>query len=365
MKIGILTFHFACNYGAVLQCLALQEYLSACGHDVHVIDYRPYAVAKGYRWLNLRNFLSYDPARMVRKTMAELKVIADRRLRYAAFDQFVTKNLNLSAGIRNVKDVEKLALDYDMIVIGSDQVWNTKITGGIDRIYWGDFKHGENTSLVSYAASMEDASESETCETIRKVLPSFKAVSVREESLKARLNEIIPSLPVDVCVDPTLLRQSESWEDMIQSPVTDEEYLLFYQVRKSQEAYDAARKIAEDRKLKLFCLSAELQFVNSPEVAAASPSDFLSLFRNASFVVTTSFHGTIFSILNEKEFLSFGVDDGRNSRQSDLLKSLGLYERFMNQMPDILPPCPDWNVVRRRLQELRTGSESFLRKCGV
>ena len=366
MNIGILTFHYACNYGAVLQCFALQKYLMSQGHEVTVIDYKPKAVASGYKWLDIRRFWGTTPCRFYNKTKVELKVISKRKRRYDAFDAFVSRYLDLSVRIRNVKDMELHAQKYDMIIIGSDQVWNTKITGGFDKIYWGMFKHGESPLLISYATSMENSFDQSKRSVIADHLKKFNTVSVREKSLKNLLEPCADDKKISVVADPTMLLDASDWERLLPSDhLTEEPYLLFYQVRHSERAFNIASRIAKEKGLRIICLSARPELVNSPEVSCASPEDFVSLFKNASFVVTTSFHGTSFSIIFRKEFLCIDTNDGRNSRQTDLLEKVGLADRMVSADSEESIPDIDWESISSRIDEYIVESKNYLLSCGI
>lgn len=364
MKVGILTFHFACNYGAVLQCYALQKYLMSRGHEVYVMDYRPDAVAGGYRWFDIRRFWGSDPVKFYRKTVSELGVIADRRRRYTAFDDFVRNHLPLTPSIRSLADAEAVAKGFDLIVVGSDQVWNPRITGGVDPVYWGGFTEGV-VPMASYAASMEDGFSDEVKMAVKKYLPSFRAISVREEALKSSLDEILPDADVRTAVDPTLLADAGIWDVFADCLKPEDPYVLFYQVRRSPEAWATARALADSRGLRLLCLSAKVELENSPEVISSSPEEFVSLFRNASYVVTTSFHGTVFSILFRKPFACVDVHDGKGTRQEGLLKALGLSGRMVAHGNLEGLPGIDWDDVAGRLSALRHSSEEYIKSCGL
>lgn len=365
MKIGIITFHYARNYGAVLQCYALQKVLLSAGHDVTVIDYRPSSVAGGYKVFDIRRFWGATPAKFLRKTRKELRVIGSRRRRYQAFENFVGSELRLSRTVRGISAMENISRDYDMLIVGSDQVWNTKVTKGIDPIYWGGFKRLDKTGLISYAASMEDGLCHETVDAIQRFLPSFKAISVRENCLANTLDGILKSVGTETVVDPTLLLDASEWNTLAQEPVISEPYLFFYQVRKSEEAYQLAKRLASDKGLKLVVLSAKPELENSLEVQCASPSDFVSLFRHASYVVTTSFHGTVFSLIYGKPFWCVDVNDGKGSRQMDLLTRLGLSDRVISDVSAIKDMDIDWDDVHEKMTDMTEMSFEYLKRCGV
>lgn len=355
MKIGILTFHCACNYGAVLQCYALRTYIASLGHDVSVVDYRPKALVDGYKWFDIRRFWGRTPSRFIEKTRAELKVITSRRARYSRFAEFVSSHLNLSPRVYTVDS--SVLQGYDLIIIGSDQVWNITITKGYDPLYWGRFNRAK-AKLISYAASMENGMIDQ--KEVLARLKNFDKVSVRESSLATQLTSLVNSSDVETVVDPTLLLGRDKW-DKLQGRRIEGDYLLFYQVRQAPEAFRAAEDLARKKGLRLVCVSAKPELENSPELAAASVEDFVTAFRNASYVVTTSFHGTVFSLIYEKDFVCFDIEDGKGSRQRDLLSALGLEERVTSHLDKLGAIC--WKDVRERMSLFTAKSKLFINNC--
>ena len=289
MKIGILTFHFARNYGAVLQCYALQESLrEACG-DTVVIDYRPHTVASNYKIFDVHRFWGRTPSKFLHKTRHEIEVLPTRRRRFHAFEKFLEDHISLSGDISGC----------ERVIVGSDQVWNTRITKGFDPLYWGN---RIEAPVFSYAASVGNAEEKDLHQAVELLKKNFRAISLREAS------DIIPGR---TDVDPCFLPDISLWNALADESLLDtsEPYVLLYIVKPSSEAHSYAESEARTRGLRLLILSAKIEMVNSPEVAAASPADFVKLVRDASLVVTTSFHGTAFSIIFGKEFKSFCADN--------------------------------------------------------
>lgn len=213
MKIGILTFHRAINYGAVLQCYALKETLSSLGHDVYVIDYRqPYVeendrhrftTNERIRFLlgfHLRSFLNYNK---------EKKKRCARQLR---FDHF----LNAYFKTTEPCGLASIPKDFDAIVVGSDQVWNSKICNGIDPVYWGAFERRPETKLISYAASTTLADLTKHWGNgIPERMMSFDKVSVREKDIADFINsKQILSEPALQVLDPSLLADAAIWDKL-------------------------------------------------------------------------------------------------------------------------------------------------------
>lgn len=355
MKIGILTFHSAHNYGAVLQCYALQTYLLSLHHEVFVLDYNQPEVLRCYRLFDIRRFRTKNPVVLVKKIAKEFLVFSNRKARSANFETFIKKRLHLLP--LQSEYIQKM----DAIVIGSDQVWNTKLTYGFSPMYWGQFPRNPQSLLLSYAASIEQYWEERENDRVIRYLSKFDAVSVREKEAAEKLKGLL-NRDVSEVVDPTLLLESRDWEKIVSRPQIDEPYLLLYQVRPSKKAYKIARIIAKKKNLRLLCLSAAVDALNSEYCASASPELYLGLFKYASFVVCTSFHGTVFSITFSVPFYSIRLDDGRDERVSSLLNSMGLSDRFVSEYIEEQDRDINFKQVHARRDLLVKESKLFLDK---
>lgn len=324
MRIGILTFHAAHNYGAVLQCYALQTYLQQCGHDVAVIDYRIPALLRVYKVFDWKRLVAYSPAKVWHNIRRECSLLTARRNRWDAFETFIGQRLNLTP-ISAIHD-----WPFDLILVGSDQVWNTKLTYGYSPYYWGTFDRPSQTVLASYAASMQDSWAASEDATIASHLSHFDALSVREATVARRLGDIMPGKQVAVVCDPTLLLSANQWDGIATAPSISEPYLFLYQVEPEARTLSIARTIATELGLRLVRLSARVEDANDAEVVASAPEQFVGLFKHASFVVCSSFHGTVFSLLYRRPFYSIRMNTGKDNRVLNLLNSVGLSHLFID-----------------------------------
>lgn len=358
MKIGILTFHCAHNYGAVLQCFALQEYLKSIGHDVEIIDYRPTYLLKPYSRFRIGRILSRNPLRLVKNTIRESLMFFSRYKRYKNFNSFIRNRLNLSLSVKNKNIPDK----YEAYIIGSDQIWNSRITKGFDDIYFASFPFEKGQrKYVSYAASMEVLELSREQKLyLEKSLVNFDQISVRENNLRDFLQPFT-SKEVWQVIDPTLLVCSSSWYDMAISPKIKTKYVLVYQVRVNQRTIETAHEIAKQiggivieavAWLNWRCLKNKYQ--------TTSPEEFLGLIKHADCVVTTSFHGTAFSVIFNRPFYTLLLDDGKNSRSLSLLNSLGLNERATSIETIPTYSTIDYTEVNQKLDQIRKHSSHFL-----
>ena len=323
MKIGILTFHYAYNYGAILQSYALQTYLESCGCKVFFINYRNRQILKDYILFDIRRFIMRNPITFVKRIVHELRYYQIRKQRAKAFEAFIGTHFRLS-------DISEINSNpFDLIIVGSDQVWNYNLTGGFDNFYWGEVEKPKITKIASYAASMQDSWPSCFDMKIGTLLGNFDYLSVREKKLAKKLQKLLPSKVIHTVVDPTLLLSKEEWDNIAQKPNISSPYLLLYQVDVNNTAELLAKKIAEERNLIVIKLYAQMDKPHTSNVACSSPADFVGLFKYAGFVVCSSFHGTVFSIIYGKSFYSIKVK-GKSSRVESLLSTFELEDRLIN-----------------------------------
>jgi hypothetical protein len=357
-RIGILTFHRAHNYGAVLQAYALQQCLVGLGFEVQFIDYKNKQLLEVYDLINLRRMVSKNPVKLIKKSLDEVTSFIPRLKRSRGFDAFISERLNIESNV----SYEHINEYFDVVFIGSDQVWNFHLTYGFDPYYWGNFKNtNSNLVLASYAASMEVADLTKNEEVqIGTLLKNFDSISVREDSLKNTLNRLTDK-EITVVADPTLLVDVSIWDSIAVKPARDKKYLLLYQVRNNVNNENLAKKIAGILDLEVVYLSARLDAINSKECIDASPADYLGLFKHASFVLCSSFHGTVFSILFKVPFYAIMMNDGKDSRNISLLNFLGLIGRGVSYDIEYKDEAIDWQDVTNRLELIKKGSIDFIK----
>lgn len=351
MKIGILTFHSAHNYGAVLQSMGLFSYLTKLGYEVEIIDYRPEWVRKIYSW----NIFLLNDIRDVKTLLKLFLLLPFAIVRYYKFERLISNWYSPT-----LKD--PINKQYDCIFIGSDQVWNINITNGFDYYYWGDFKIGERPCLVSYATSMSENELSiEEKNEIAKKISKFNCISVREKFAQEKLSNFT-NKEITITVDPTLLHNYNFWNKLASKKIISKPYLLYYQARTNSDSLEYAKKIAKKKNLYFVNLSVLVNNPNNYRVLTANPSDFLSLIKYSDYVVTTSFHGTVFAIIFHKDFISIKLGDGKDGRTMDLLSSLGLLYRMIS-INDVIPnTIIDWNNIDLALEVKSNSSKQFIKK---
>lgn len=352
MKIGIITYHCADNYGAVLQCYALQEVLKKKGHEVEIIDYRNPVVLNDYR-------VSFDIPTMLLylftfKLSSFIKYIPKyffQRKRKADFENFREKYLN------RTKQVTRNTIPqyYDRIVIGSDQMWTIACCKKYEPVYFGDFPRSASCKLYGYAISSKgDFFMPLSVDALKTIIKGFSNLSFREEKIK-ELIKVTTGNDYPVCLDPTLLTDTEHWDAIVDDKWKKKKYVAIYQVRRSVSdpyAIDRiAQKYAKDHNLKMINL----------ERPGYSIEDFVSIIKYAQAVFTSSFHATVFSIIFNTPFKSYCLNDGNDDRYVNLLRHLHLDNNISNQFVDVENVYSyDETQVKKHLVNLRRNSFSYI-----
>lgn len=326
MRIGILTFHRAHNYGAVLQCYALQRYLASLGYDVRVIDYNRKELWAYYTWrLSWAERYALQPSlKLPIRLLGYLWSRTRPLVRYCKFVWFQQHVLRLSP-VSSIK-----SHPYDLILIGSDQVWNTVITQGFDPYYWGAFERPQQTKVATYAASLKETWNECDYERVHEYFKCLDGISVRELAVKDMLLQLFPDIKAVHVPDPVLLLTATEWKHLAKKPRINTPYVFFYQAHRLERVCTVAQRIAEQKRLPLVTLSADVNAENTACCHSASPQEFLGWILHADLVVTSSFHALAFSIIFEKKFYAINLNLGQDERLKDLVRKVGLEDRLID-----------------------------------
>lgn len=346
-RIGIITYHRAHNYGAVLQCYALQQVLIELGYDACVIDFRQLFTERFYKLFSLRYFLS-----ILCKPNILLHYLIDikkRFLRRIIFRSFVDKYLLTTSACS-----KKIPKDFDLYLIGSDQMWGLHCTNGIEPVFFGDFDHSSSVRIIGYAISTNFSSLECIGEAkLKKYVRNFSQLSFREEVI-CRKVEDMTGIKGRVDVDPTLLTSASTWDALIDCKWKNERYVLIYQIRYPQEKDLLLMKAKVLAKI-LDCKVIDLSSMTY------SLEDFVSLFKYALYVVTTSFHATAFSIIFERPLYAVKLNDGHDGRYENLLKAIGGEQMLVEQ--NFIPSIKnvDYSSIKCNLNRIKAYSIDYLK----
>lgn len=356
MEVGIITFHRALNYGAVLQAYALQTKLQDMGNEVYIIDYRNKKIEQ------INSIIRLDGRKRRGVIIKELLAAPFRWNRRNKFNKYIKERLNLYSNFEP-EEMGELCDKFDQFIVGSDQVWNPVLTGD-DTTYFLNFVD-DNEKKNSYAASigLNNLTE-EYYNELKENLLSFRKISVRENSAKLLLDKIVEK-DIDVVIDPTLLLESNQYTTT--GSVSKKKYILVYSLNTEINLMKEVISLAEKKNLSIYYVCNELYDLKKNRDAKVrhilnpSPNRFIDLIANAEYVATNSFHGTVFSIIFHKQFMcevDYGVS--YNSRIQDLLQECGLIDRIINSKSNF-DDLIEWDQVDTKIDRLRKDSLECLK----
>lgn len=386
-KVGIITMHKVPNFGSALQAYALQRKVDELGYDAELIDYHypnEYHCAKqGLTYFPQRStfrlfLLNVVACLMLALRLNKFKSKAEARIeRYELqknYRRFYGRFFKLSRFYGSIDSVRNNSPDYDVYMTGSDQVWNPRFVAN-DPVFFLDFA-GAGKPRLSYAASMSSRRiDKEFEDSYKAYLEKYTAISVREKST-AEIVSRMTGRDANVVCDPSLLLNKEEWLGICpKESLLKENFLLLYIQSYSYDPYPNivtfTKNLAGHLGLKavvLMGLREGYSIDGAVSFETAGPFEFLQLFRDARFVVTTSFHGTAFALNFQKDFYSVVKKiDGNDCRIADFLRQCSAEHHLLeiDSLESIknLPQASTADSEMRKLQEFRGQSMDFLGKA--
>lgn len=360
MKTGLVTFYHIHHYGALLQAAATERAVESLGGQCEIIDY----------YVNQNNALFRKPtgvgsAAADAHTALHYKAL---KARYQRFETFAKDHLRISGHrFESLEELRNAELPYDLILSGSDQIWNPKIfpDGHFDPVFFGAFSQRRK---IAYAPSFGVPHIPEGMEEeLRRYLREFSHISVREKQGQKIVRDTTGQ-EVPVVLDPTLLLTAEQWSGMAAAPDLDGGYILCYCISRPGALAPYIHQLAEKTGLPVVQLCGIRQKVHPKArcVLDAGPAEFLGLFQHASYVCTNSFHGTVFSVQFQRPFFTAvapsELAEPESSRTFSILNRLGLTQRIIGKGDTAgLEDTIDWTAVNQRLCLARQSSLDYLR----
>jgi hypothetical protein len=361
LKIGIATFSWSNNYGAVIQAYALQTYLRGLDHEVQIINYIPYNQPAG-----IKQYIAKTPKAIIWKW--------ENAYKRKVFYRFRNKYLNLTSSVfKSAEDLNKIKDEFNVLISGSDQVWNPKWLDqqkGLWELCFLKFA-GENTRVISYAASFGHAEittmKPEWQEAISRNLLNFDVISVREKSGIEIIKKLTIKNNAFHVVDPTLLIDRNSYDMLIGKSKKRKPYLFSYMLHGlDNESISLEKLISADLGIDIVkCNANKTSFHKSYQLP--SPTEWLGLIKGADMVITNSFHGIVFCLIFHIPFFALLIDGengSMNTRIIDLLNEVGLTSRIVsksiviNKKPNY--KNVDWLLVDKEIERMRKYSIDFL-----
>lgn len=370
MKVGILTYHFSNNYGALFQAYGLRNCLLEQGIEAEFINYHPEHIESGGQ-LSLSNvFTKVGLKILFLKLMSLKEKYFGHKQSQEGFDEFRRDFLGVKGReFKTIEDLNAAQLNYDLLICGSDQVWNPSEHFGVDPVYFLDFKiQNPNVRKISYAPSFGKSTVDERFTSeIATLISKLDGVSIREKSGVKIIEKLTDKKPVLV-PDPTTL-VSNYTKVMKEYPVKNDNYVFCYYLRSRKNIGETAEYIASKTNAALYSPhNPHRRWKEIGETIYPCPRQWLSLLNSSKFMVTNSFHGTILSILLNKPFVVVGIGGARakyNERAMNLLIQCGLEHRFITsfdreQIDRLLEEKIDWEMANIKVEVLKRQGLDFL-----
>ena len=370
-KIGIACGCRKLNYGSVLQSYALCNVINNLGYDCNFV----WINGSFLKHYNIRFekvagviFNSIKHPTLIPKVIRSFNRVFLNKTHYSISSDSKTKfeafTQKMDIRVYNRKELAKKQFEYYKFVCGSDQIWNS-YEYYLDPMYFLRFT--ERNKRIAYAPSFGTNTVSYyNRNTIKKYLRGFKRISVRESSGQHICRELV-NRNVPVVLDPTLLMDNEQWINNLELKKDTQEYCFVYFLNKPcPSAVKAIDRMREN--MRIVALPIKYEEFKDNEVVDAGPKEFLNYLYNAKYVLTDSFHGTIFSINFNKQFLTFdrqyASQTTQSSRITDILERLGLKDRFITRdMDEIFHNTINYEIVNSKLNLLRKKSLNYLKKA--
>ena len=380
-KIGLVLSYKETNYGAQLQAYATQVVVDSMGFSTEIIDYY---TKRGDRNIvlsyGLLRFLLHRANYLIKaKKHAESNdpvFLENKRARQKVYKVFIDRRFHDIVKVRGYTQLAQNGKKYDAVLIGSDQKWLPGFSfSNVPSLRFVP----DNVRKISYATSLGVSEYPKYCwPSARKVWRRVDYLSVREQQGADIIKQVCGNdLPVKVVVDPTYLLTKQQWEELI--PVEQKsinKYVFCYFLGNDDKSKMIARTFADEKKLKLVSVLSKESFSPIDQtfadelVMGNTPEDFINWIRGAEYVFTDSFHGTAFSVINERQFFIFyrkrKESTSRNSRIDNILAKWNLSNRLVGSDADaaslVTAENIDYERVTKVVERERADSLAFLTK---
>lgn len=360
LKCGIVTFHSSHNYGSVLQAYAMVKVMQRLGLDAELIDFRHPRTTDMYEW---RLWSPYKNWKWNLRELVLRGLFGFGKKREQVFSDFIENVLVKSKRVKDKNDIPDI---YDVLVCGSDQIWNPKASGENAPIYYLDF--GSTTCKFSYAASSGSKRFGDSDPNrFKKYLSKLKAIGVREQFMQDYIKEEF-GLQSIVNPDPTFLLDAEEWRQVEKSYLgIPQKYLLVYTIQNPVEVVAFAKEVATQLQLPIvqICNDRGYRAFLHKEVDYSlmdvSPQQFLWLFSHASFIVTNTFHGNMFSVIFRKNFIHY-ITDISDTRIITLHKTINLKGKMIQNLSSFNweQSIIDYSILETKIANYRNQGLNFI-----
>lgn len=382
-KVGIVSCYFKNNYGSMLQAYATQKVLDDMNLENETfnisknIDFKngkkKYYKSQIFNYSFIKSKFGMIWLKVYRKINKKLN--SNIKIREQMYEEF-RKEFNLTKPYYTYKELEEVSNKYSTILVGSDQLWlPVNVVADYYTLNWVK----ENVNKVSYSTSFGVSQIPEKYKELYKnFLERINYISVREDSGCKLVNDLTGREATLVC-DPTILLNKDEWMEIQETkPIIDKKYILCYFLGKNIEHRKFSERLKEKTGYQIVSLNHGDEYVKYSDKFAdiipydVGPKEFLNLIRNAEYVCTDSFHGTVFSLINNVKFYTFERYSSKNSKVStnsriySLLDLMGLKNRILKgteKIDDVINYKMNFEEVNNKLEDFRNKSKKFLKEA--
>lgn len=363
-NVGVVSYNIHCNftnYGSALQSWALCQAINRCGNGKYqskLVDYCPDILNDKDPLNPFKNMWDKDEE-TIKQCEMSMPAIKENYIKFNDFYQNKFLKTQKTYTRENFNDIQAEE-DIDGFVCGSDTIFCID-EFGLDDGYYANYDVMKKGYTISYAASFGDSHfDNNSYLKLNELLQNFKAIGIREKGMVDYIKKQV-QVEVKKVIDPTLLLSAKDYDVITKPPIIEKKYLLLYSRRKNQNMMDYAEKIAKERNLEIVEIS--LQAANASKHQMfynAGVEEFLSLVKNAEFVVTNSYHGMIFSVQFEKEFVIFSREQC-DTKITELLQSFGLEDRMLYNGNELYKAI-NYNEVKNNISDFKKKSWNYLKE---
>lgn len=375
-KIGLITFHRSNNCGSMLQAFALQQKLKDLGYDPTIIDFS----SKGQRELYsiMPSFFLNGKFKKSQVKLWFLCIPYKKLLKKESLDYnyFIDKYFILTKRkYLNNKSLCEETFKFDAYITGSDQVWNINCVDADDAYFLNFVKEGRKIAYATSLGANDIKKTSSNPDKYVNFLKTFNYISVREKNAVSQITTLSNRNDIQMHIDPTLFMTQKEWTDSIEigNRLVKGEYIFYYAFNYSKEVNNTVLKISQKYNLPVYIIDVKnwgarglknIGFKLSPKFG---PAAFINLIKYAKLVLTTSFHGTVFSVIFNKPFwyIESSMHNIKDDRAVSLLSQLELPSRLQNSKYLLTHDAMetwDFDKVQNRITELQNQAYTFLKQ---
>lgn len=315
MKYGIITYTSAQNWGGILQAYALKKHITDLGVDCRLINYRAF----DSRW--------FKPRKQLKDIIATVLKYSQCKERVRAYEQFRQRYMGLNdVPVSTKEEMEALNSQYDAFITGSDQLWNCETRICYD--FYLDFVHDDKKKLAYGPSFGQEQIPQQFEGEVARLIKRYDAKSVRERSGQ-KIVERLTGEKIPVVCDPTFLLSAEQWDAVRNKSINESNYIFIYTTQVSARVVELVKEYRTQHPNVRIITPYALPGVRADVRKNIGPSEFLSYIKNADYVIGTSFHAVVFSLIFHRNFCVV-PHSSTGARVNDLLGALGLENHLID-----------------------------------